>query len=165
MTRIDSNTLRHQFDALIAAFPEIAEDEVLRADMFEGETELHEYLRAIENMRRGAATYAAAIDIELDQLHARRDRFRRRDEAMRSLMLRILQWAELSKLELPEATISVSKGPTRVLIIDERAVPDRFCRIVRDPDRMKIREALNAFEDVPGASLSNAEPVLKVRVK
>lgn len=165
MKRIDPHMLRQQMDALVAAYPEIGEDEILRADMFEAETDLHEFLATTEKARREAVAYATALDLTIDELKGRRDRFRRRDEAIRSLMLKVMQWAELQKIELAEATISVRRGQQRVLIIDERAVPDQYCRIIRDPDRTKIREALNAFETIPGAELSNAEPTLAIRIK
>lgn len=165
MKRIDPQTVRQQMDALVAAYPEIGEDEILRADMFEAETDLHEFMTAIEKIRRAAVGFSDGLDGEIDELRARRDRFRRRDDAIRSLMFKVMQWADLKKLEIQRATISVRRGTPRVLISDERAVPDNLCRIVRSPDLTKIREALNAFETVPGAELSNAEPTLAIRIK
>jgi len=44
-------------------------------------------------------------------------------------------------------------------------VPDEFCRFKREPDKTKIKAALADLKPVPGASLSNAEDTLAVRVK
>jgi hypothetical protein len=84
---------------------------------------------------------------------------------MRNLMLRLLQAAHLKKLEMPEATLSVRLGVPRVVIVDETEIPDEFCRIKKEPDKTKIKAALSEFKPVPGATLSNAEDGLTVRVK
>jgi hypothetical protein len=80
-------------------------------------------------------------------------------------MLQLLQAAHLRKLELPECTLSIRIGVPRVIIVDETEIPDEFCRIVSSPDKTKIKAALSEFKSVPGATLSNAEDGLTVRVK
>ena len=81
------------------------------------------------------------------------------------MMLQLLQAARLKKLELPEATLSVKLGVPRVFISDEAALPDEFWRVKREPDRQKIKQALSELKPVPGATLTNAEDVLAVRVR
>ena len=165
MKNLDVSTIRAQIDSLIAAHPEIDEDEVLRADMIEGETDLHEFLRDIERKRRNADTFVDALAIEITTLRDRRARFERRDQALRALMFNLLQWAEVKKVELPEATISIRAGQQKVIVEDENAIPDEYCRIIREPDKIKIKAALLEFKSVAGAALSNAEPTLAVRIK
>ena len=77
----------------------------------------------------------------------------------------MLQAAHLKRLEMPEATVSIRLGVPRVVIVDESQIPEDFIRVVRAPDKLKIKEALSNFEAVPGAVLSNSEDVLSVRVK
>ncbi len=165
MKRLDAATIRHQIEALFVAFPELHDDDVLRADTFEGETDLIEYLRHLERKRRGTLALAQALKIEIEELKARGDRFERRCEGLRSIMFKAMEWSEQRKVELPEATLSIREGTQRVIIHDEAAVPDIYCRVRREPDKTKIKAALSEFGDVPGASLSNAEPVLTVRIK
>lgn len=165
MKRLDAATIKHQIDNLLAAFPELADDDVLRADTFEGETDLHEYLERLEDKRQDAVAFADAIDARIELLKERRDRFKRRDQGLRGAMFAALQWANVPKAELPIATIAIRQGTAKVVISDESIIPLPFCRIKREPDKIKIKAALEAFESVPGASLSNAEPVLTVRIK
>ena len=47
----------------------------------------------------------------------------RRDEALRNLTAQVLETANLRKVELPEATISVCNGVEKVVINDEASVP------------------------------------------
>jgi hypothetical protein len=163
--RLDPAVIKHQVDTLLSAYPELAEDEVLRADMLEGSTDLVEFMRALERRRQEAAATAEALAMTIDAWDARRARFARRDEGIRGLMFAMLQLAHLRKLELPEATLSVRAGVPRVLVTDEAALPDELCRIKREPDRAKIKEALSEFKPVPGATLSNAEDTFAIRVR
>jgi hypothetical protein len=163
--RLDPAVIKHQVDTLLSAYPELAEDEVLRADMLEGSTDLVEFLRALERRRQEASALAESVTMNIDALAARRARFERRDTGIRDLMFKMLQLAHLRKLEMPEATLSVRTGVPRVLVTDEAALPDELCRIKREPDRAKIKEALADFKPVPGATLSNAEDTFAIRVR
>ena len=165
MHKLDVSVIRQQIDQLLLAYPDLADDEVLRADMIEGETDLHEFLRKIERKREDAVALSNALSMTIDELKARKERFERRDQAMRHLMFSAMQWADLRRAELPEATLSVRNGTPKVVIVDEQSIPAEFFRIKREPDKTLIRDALNALENVPGAAMSNAEPVLSVRTK
>ena len=165
MKRLDAHTVRQQIDALYAAHPEVLEDELFQMDVLEGETDLLELLREIERKRRTADTLAEAVALEIKALRERRDRFVRRDEALRAFMFKLMEHAQLQKAELPEATLSIRRGQQRVIIEDENRIPDDYCRIIREPDKIKIKAALQEFKPVAGCTLSNAEPTLAVRIK
>jgi hypothetical protein len=163
--RLDPAVIRHQVDGLLAAYPELVEDEVLRLDMIEGSTDLVDFVRRLERSRQEASALTEAIAMNVDALRARAARFERREQAIRDLMFRMLELAHLKKLEMPEATVSVRVGVPKVIVTDEAALPDEFCRIKREPDKGKIKAALAELKPVPGATLSNAEDTLAIRVK
>jgi hypothetical protein len=163
--RLNPEAIKQQVDGLLTAYPELAEDEQLRLDMLEGSTDLVEFMRKLETARQNACAMSDAIATLIKNWQLRKETFDRRDEAMRNLMLRLLQAAHLKKLEMPEATLSVRLGVPRVVIVDETEIPDEFCRIKKEPDKTKIKAALSEFKPVPGATLSNAEDGLTVRVK
>jgi len=104
------------------------------------------------------------IDVKLAELKERKQRFLDRDAAMRRIMFSVMNFADVPKIELPEATIAIRKGTAKVIILDEAAIPDSLCRITREPDKLAIKEALKT-DFVPGAALSNAEAVLTIRTK
>lgn len=166
--RIDPTYVRAQIDALRAAHPEIwnAEDDVLVADMLEAETDLTPLLRMITDRMLEAEHLAIGIDLLMASLQVRLERFNGRGTAMRELALKLMQWADVKKIELPYATLSIRENAPKVIITDENALPDRLCRIKREPNKKLIREHLESGAvALVGAMLSNAEPSLTVRIK
>lgn len=165
MNVMDVARLSREIEALIAEYPELADDEQLRADMLEGETSIDDVLTRIVRREREAQAFAGGIKSEMDDLASRLVRYERRGQAMRDLAMRVLSAADLSKKELPIATLSVRAGQPKVVVIDEDAIPDSYFRFSRSPDKTRIKDAIKAGEPVPGAVLSNGEPSLSLRVK
>jgi len=163
--RLDPLVVQQQISNLLLLVPELAEDDVLRADMIEAQTEAHELLRKLETRRREATTLAAGINSTIEELSTRLARMWRREDAMRRIIFRIMELADLRKVELPEATLSVRAGTQKVIITDEAIIPDILCKIVRQPDKVRIKEMLKDGQTVRGAELSNAESVLSIRTK
>ena len=159
----DVTVLEREFADLLAAYPELAEDEELRADTIEGETDAHRVLARIVAVERDADSMVRAVAERQRDLAARKARHERKKEAMRVLLLRLLKAAGLPKVTLPEATVSIGKGRDSVEIIDADALPDDYVRVDRIPDKKAILEKLAANENVPGASLKAGGETLTVR--
>lgn len=158
--------LRQQIEALIRNYPDLAEDETLRADTLEGATDIKQVLTALFEAADDNKTLMEAITLRVQTLTARKARLLRRVEFLRDLMLRILQSADQKKIELAAATLlQRATQPQIVGEINADALPDDLVRIKREPDRVKIREALLARREVPGLSLSNAPPTLSINVR
>ena len=163
--RLDPAIIRHQIENLLIQCPELAEDEVLRADMIEGETEAHEFLRTVEIRRQATHILANALATYIAELSVRMARFERRETSMRELAFKVMSAANLRKIEMPEATYSIRAGTPKVVIIDEAQLPADAFRIKKEVDRQTIKSWLNAGQEVPGATLSNAEQTLSIRTK
>jgi hypothetical protein len=159
----DVANLAAEIDALFAAYPELAEDESLRADMIEGETNLHAVLGRLLNKEREANSMVGATAARISELQARKAAFERRKDAMRGLMLRLMKSADLQKVPLTEATVSVTKGRQSVEIIDEARLPKKVLKVVTTPDKTAIKALLDAGKKVPGAQLKAGEMTLMVR--
>jgi len=114
MTLIDIARLSREIEALIAEYPELADDEQLRADMLEGETSIDDVLARIVRREREARVFVDAIKKEGDELTARMRRYEQRGAAMRALAKRVLEAASLTKKELPIATLSIRNGQPKV---------------------------------------------------
>jgi hypothetical protein len=162
---LDPAIIRQQIANLLLQFPELQEDDQLRADMIEGETDAHEFLRIIERKRQEACVLASALDENIVLLTQRQERFRRREQAMRALAFKIMDAAAWKKRELPEATLSVRIGVPKVIITDDTLIPDDLWHIRREPDKLTIKNMLTRGRPVPGTQLSNAEPTLSIRTK
>lgn len=166
MLETDTNRLRSQITALLADYPDLQDDEFLRADMLEGSTDLHEVLTSIHRMIDDAKGLRDGTKARLDDLAARKDRFQRRVDFGRDLIAKIMDTADLRKVELPEVTLSIRKNPPRVLgDPDASLLPAELTRVTITPDKAKIREALEQGREVQGCILSNAPPSLTIRVK
>lgn len=165
--RFDPAQVLLQISNLKLQFPDIWDDgdEQLLSDCLEAETTMHEFLRVVEDRRQDAASMAGGIASRIAELELRQKRLEHREQAMRVLAFKIMEAAELNKMELPEATLSIRNGVPKVIITDEAILPDILCRIKREPDKTKIKELLTKGNPVRGAELSNAEPYLQVRTR
>lgn len=163
--QLDPVFVQKQIADLLLGHPELQEDEVLRADMVEGSTDAFEFLRMVVRKIGLTATTAEATADYIDQLKERKARFERRDYALRQLIFKIMNSAHLRKAELPEATLSIRAGQPKVVIVNEHEIPQEFLRVKIEPDKTKLKAALQAHENVAGAVLSNAEDTLSIYVK
>lgn len=167
MKILQAQYIQNEITALLLAHPELAEDEVLRADSIEGETGAFEFLSMIGDLIDDAVDVAEGTNARIIKLESREARLGRRINALRGLIMRIMNTADLRKAELPGRTFSVRSGPQRVLIINDGEIPEEYVRVkvTREPDRTKIKAAITAGYIVPGCALSNAEPSLAILVK
>jgi hypothetical protein len=158
------DTVRNEITALLLAWPELADDEVLREDMIEGSTAAPEFLS--ELLRKVAATDVLLTGTreyrrEIDE---RVQRLKRRKEAFRQLIKKVMELAGTKRMERVEGTVTIKNGVPHTIITDLASIPVDFIRVVREPDLTKIKAAIKAGEFVPGAELSNAEPTLQIRI-
>lgn len=162
--RLDPAIVAHQIANLKTSYPDLVDDEDWSLAL-SSETELDEMLTKLVRMIEDSKALIEGTGARMDDLKARQDRFKRRIEAYRSLIFKLMQAADLPKRELPEATLSIRPGTPKVIITDEHIIPPALCETKIEPSKTKIKEALEKGEIVPGASLSNGEAVLSVRVK
>lgn len=164
--KLDAALVDKQISQLMLEYGEALEDdETLRSDMLEGETDLHSVLARIVDRRLQAEAMVSAIKERAGALKERQSRYERQKDAMTALALSLMVSAKQSKVTLPEATLSVSDGKDSVMVDNEVALPQGFTRTKTEPDKVAIGEALKRGEDVPGAYLQKGEPSLTVRKK
>lgn len=165
--RLDPQIVIQQINNLVLQWPELGEDEILRADMIESEVEdfdalLTRFLRMIAD----AQALADGTELRVKELQARQARFERRIEAYRALILKLMLAADLKKRELPEATISTRRIPPKVLgEPDMHYLPDDMAIITRKPNRAAIKAALESGTRVDGCELSNGDVGITITVK
>lgn len=153
---------RRDLTALLAAHPELEEDDVLRLDMIEGQTNALELLDKLIAAELDAQAMESALETWFERISKRRERYANRRIAVRKYMLQIMEAAGFKKVERPAATVSIAAGRPKAVITDESALPDRFIRVTREPNKNLIWAVLKDGNPVPGATLSNAEPQLRI---
>lgn len=164
--QLDPNAIRLQVENLKLSHPELLEDDEAWIATLESESDFNEIMTTI--VRRIEDTKALVIGTKdrFEELKARKDRFEHRVDTLRTLAFKIMQAAELAKVELPEATLSLRAG-TQQLIgdADPDDLCDVYCKISRTLDRTAIKDALKDGVTVPGFELSNSPPSLTIRIK
>lgn len=166
MREQDVDLLRIEIERLIREFPEMQDDEILRADMLDGETSISDVITWLIRMGEDARALRDGTKERLDELKARGERFGRRIDFARTLIFKILEASNLRKLELPEATVYLRNNPPQLVgEVDGDKLPDELVKIERKPDKKKIKEALQAGLTLEGLALSNSPPSIVVTVK
>lgn len=157
--------LNQQIDALLLEYPELADDDDFRRDVFEGQTSIDYVLAKLVETSLEAAAMADAVKFRKTALAERQSRFERKDEATRKLILSVMERAELPKIQLTEATLSMRQLPPSPIVTDADALPDNCVRIERKPDMKAIKAAMEGGGELPGVTLSNGRPSLTIRTK
>lgn len=166
MQRLNPDAIRLQIENLKLTHPELLEDNEAWLSSLESETDFNDVLTTI--VRRIEDTKALVIGTKdrLGELEARKDRFEFRIEKLREFAFKIMQAADLAKVELPEASLSLRAGQQQLIgDCSPNAMPDDLVKISRTLDRTKIKEALKNGVTIPGFFLSNSAPSLTIRIK
>lgn len=162
---LDAQFVKAEIAKLIEAYPELAGDETLRADMIEAETNAKRIIERAMEERQYAEMMAGAIKARIADMSARHGRFARKSEAMKLLARNVMKAANLRSLELTEVTLSVTKARKRVNILDLDALPQGFYAVERKAKATEIKAALEAGEEIPGAELVTGDDGLMIRPK
>ena len=165
MKPINPEVVKAQIAGLLVRFPELQDDEEALALSLESETDAIVLLSQILERERAAKSLSGAIASRISELCERQERMDRRVEAQRKLMLKIMEIADIRKLELPSGTLGILTGPKKVIVTDESLLANQCWRVTREPDKTKIKELLLQGVAVGGAVLSNGEEFLRISVK
>jgi hypothetical protein len=157
--------VKRQTVALIEAFPELADDADLRADMIEGETDFNRVASRLVRISIEAKAQSEAVKALKQDYAERQSRFERQADAARAALAGLMEVAHLNKVTLPVATVSLREPQPSVEVTDADALPQGFFEAVRKPLKAEIKSALMSGETIPGATLALGESTVTVRVK
>lgn len=151
-------------DTLLREYPALEGDDVALNDTLQGMDDFEE--RAVAWLRAAAEQEARADALAsmIETMQARKQRLKGSAERLRGDVLDALQVVGMARpIRAPDMTVSVSPGRRKVIVTNEDAIPDVFCKIERKPLKNIIAAELARGIDVPGAILSNPVPYLSVR--
>lgn len=161
--KVDIAAFKAQWEGIVAANPELADDEELRLDTLEGETDFHRLMMRLVGRKLYAREMATGAKTRKADIAERQARFERQEEGFDALIKSLLQAADLPKLVLPEATLSITKPRTKVSVFDLNELPQGFFE--RKARTAEIKAALERGEEIPGAELALGDEGLMVRTK
>lgn len=120
----------------------------------------------IENaamMVKNLSAEAAAIKAEEEKLAKRRKAIENKADDVKQFLIRALTREDgtSEKFRTARAAVTVKLNPAKVIISDEKLLPEVFFReiIERKPDRAQIKEVLSRGIEVPGAALERGRSV------
>lgn len=161
---INPQIVRQQIENLKVLHIDLFEDEEAWLLALESETDMDALLTSIVRRIEDSKALVLGAKDRAEELAARRKRFEDRIESLRNLAFKIMDAADVSKIELPEVTLSVRNVAPSVVITDEENLPDIACKFERKPDKAKIKELL-ATGLVAGAVMTNGGKTLSIRIK
>ncbi len=152
--------IRQKIAAIKEAYPEILEDVDLLQDMLEGSTGIDRLISAFVLEIKSAEGKAEGLQAVASKIADRARKSIDGAEKLRSALKAFMLEAGVKSM----SGASISSGRAAVIWTDEDAVPDAFCKIVttRKPDKAAAKTALENGIPVPGAALTNPEPVLRI---
>ena len=151
-------------ERLLDRLPE-ADEETVR-DTLEGITNLHEMIAAVIRSALVDEALQAGLRTRLDEMQQRLSRLAERGLKKRQLALEAMNEAGLKKLEQPDFTASARVGAPPLVVTSEQVIPEAYWS-PQPPtlDRQTLTSDLRRGDQVPGACLGNAAPILTVRTK
>lgn len=163
--QVDIAAFKAHVAILLEKHPELADDEDLRADMFEGETDMVPIVSRLVGMKLDADTMAGAVKQRKQDIVDRLARYERKADGIKALIKSVMIAAGIPKVTLPDATVSILDPRVIVEVTDLDAIPQGFAKFEKKPDKTALKAALMAGEEVPGAALGFSEEGLMVRTK
>jgi hypothetical protein len=151
--------------AILELCPDLDLDEQLKLSTLEGETELIELVSLLLSENEDDEGNIGQVKAQIEVRRERIARFERRIDARKNAIVSLMDTAQITKLPLPEATVTLRTLGPRPKVSIEEAVPDEFCKFVRKPDMEAIKAAFERGEQIPGVILTNGGASLTVRRK
>jgi hypothetical protein len=154
-------TIRSRIIALDAGI-----DDVTLADTVEGLTDLSEVIAAVVRSALVDEAMADGLKDHIQVLQERLIRLAERSVERRRIARDAMLEVDLKKVAAPDFTVSVRPGSAAIVVVDEKAIPEPYWE-PREPrlDRLGLLNDLKKGLAVEGATLSNPEPVLSVRIR
>jgi hypothetical protein len=151
-------------DRLIETWPTLDPETV--TDTLEGITDLPEMIAAVIRSALVDEALQAGLRTRIEDMRQRLNRLAERGFKKRQLAIEAMNEAGLKKLEQPDFTASARLGTPPLVVTSETNVPESYW-IPQPPrlDRQTLTADLRRGDEVPGACLGNAAPILTVRTK
>lgn len=144
------------------------DDEDLKLDMLEGSTDLNEIVSALLAANEDDEGTIASLDTQIDTRAQRQQRLEARIEARKKAIASLMDCAQVTKLPLPEATLSLRTLQPRPKVVSADDLPDEFVTVqtVRKPNLDAIKDAIEDGQPIPaGVVMTNGGSSLTVRRK
>lgn len=150
--------------AILELCPDLDIDEQFKLSTLEGETELNEIVSLLLAENEDDEGDIAKVKEQIEVRRERIARFERRIDSRKSAIVSLMDTAMITKLPLPEATVTLRTLGARAKVVDEELLPDEFVKLIRKADNKAIQAAFEAGKPLPpGVIVTNGGESLTVR--
>lgn len=141
-------------------------DEQTLADTVEGLTALPDIIEAIIRSALVDEALSKGLKCRIAEMQDRLARLQDRASKRRAIAKDVMVDVDLKKINAPDFTASVRPGLPALLILNEEEVPPTYWQ-PSEPhlNRQELARHLKQGVEVAGATLSEPDPVLSVRVR
>lgn len=147
---------------LIVEHPDLEDDETCLADTLEGLTDIDEIIVKCVHQIIENEAIVDSLKAVIKKLEERQNRYKERSAKTRDMVLDAM--LETGKKKIAGTiTVSVSSGRKGVVVTDEKLLPENFFQTTKKPQKSLIQKALVQGEAVPGATLINGKPSLRIQ--
>jgi len=136
-----------EFGAMMTALDEI-------------QAELSEKADNIVRYMRNLNAEAEALKAEETALYKKRKAVENKAERLKAYLAAQMTLCGLKELKAGLFKLRFQPTTPAISIIDESAVPEKFHRVKIEIDRLAIRDALKAGEEVPGIKIERGETLV-----
>ena len=146
------------------------EDEQLKLDTLEGETDLFELVSLLLDTIDEIEGMISMLDLHIDERKLRKERMKVRVQQLKDTILSLMDSAAIKKVPLPQATVFISQRPGGwKLVVDPAELEDKFrndeTKTIARPNKEAIDEAVGQGILPKGILRTNGGPALNVRRK
>lgn len=151
-------------DRIKARDPDI--DEQTLSDTVEGLTELPDIIEAIIRSAVVDEALAKGLRCRIAEMQDRLSRLQDRASKRRQIAKDVMVELDIKRINAPDFTASVRPGLPALLVLNEDDVPPMYWQ-PSEPhlNRQELTRDLKQGVEVAGATLSEPDPVLSVRVR
>ena len=131
---------------------------------------LGEYLKGAIEKRDRLGEFLARMDAEAESIRTEEKRLAERRKGFEkiastmkdSIHMQMVEWG-IKKVEGKLFTFAIQANPASIEISDESLIPGDYIDYKPQVDRNKVKEALKAGQEVPGARLVTDKTSLRIR--
>lgn len=140
-----------------------ADDDALREDTIEGQTDLKELISEAIDMAEDMEDMSDVIAKRIEALKARKARMENKAEMIRAAVASALGAVNLRTMRLPAATLTLKATPPKVIISEESEIPSQFWK--PQPPKLDKKALAEALKNGPvaGATLSNGGTTIQIK--
>ncbi len=138
------------------------EDDQVLLDSLDGQTGIMDQLASMLRRALELDDMASTVATQQKRLADRKTALEDRAARLRRIVIYYLDLIGRKKIEAPDFAYTLAHG-RRTLIgdADPAALPDRLVRVKREVNRVAVKQAIEAGENIEGFSLGNGPPHLR----